>query len=108
MLFKAVVLIVLAWGHFAVGADTYKCTQGGKTVFSDIPCAAGANKVDQSSDKVSRESRYQAEYINQKNSRQLSELEYQAARDKAFRGGTSEVPASLPPASRQRPTYRYR
>ncbi len=55
--------------------------------FSDTPCAAGANRVDEGADKVSREQRRQAESINQGNRGQLAELEYRAARDRNARGG---------------------
>lgn len=52
-----------------------------------MPCVAGASRVDQSTDKVSRDQRRQAESVNQSNRGQLAELEYRAARDQNVRGG---------------------
>jgi hypothetical protein len=100
-------LSVLLLVHIAVDAvaGTYKCTQAGKTVISDVPCAAGASKVDQSSDHVSRSQRLQAEVVNQRNQSQLSELEYKAARDRNVRGGIAILPGettSQPPQRRHR------
>lgn len=88
------------------GADTYKCTQAGKTVISDTPCAAGASKVDQSTDKISRSQKLQAEVINQRNRVQLSELEYKAARDKNIRGGVAILPGE--PETQPSPRRAYR
>ena len=84
-----------------VQAETYKCTQGGKTVFSDIPCKGGANRVDQGTDQVERSQKRQAELVNQKNRTQLSELEYRAARDRNVRGGYSVIDSMNPSDSPQ-------
>ena len=98
----------LALTCLSAGAQTYKCVQGGKTTFSDLPCAASANRVDQHVDGVSREQRYQAEIINQRNARQLSELEYNAARNRYQRGGGAQVlPGDTDPSStKNRRDYR--
>lgn len=98
-------LLPLLCSWTAAEADTYKCIQGGKTVFSDIPCVAGANRVDQGADQVSREQRRQTEVVNHKNARQLSELEYNAARNRGYQGGAMVVPTDPAPSSR---TGRYR
>lgn len=95
----------LALGCLAADAETYKCVQGGKTTFSDTPCAAGASRVDQHSDGISREQRRQADIINQKNASQLSELEYNAARNRYQRGGGVQV---LPGDTEQSPSPKNR
>lgn len=87
-------------------ADTYRCSQAGKTVISDVPCASGASKVDQSTDKVSRSEILQAEFVNQRNRSQLSELEYKAAQDRNVRGGLAILGEE--PANRARSNRRYR
>lgn len=72
-------------------AETYKCTQGGKSVFSDTPCMAGASRVDQHTDRIEGSRQRQAELVHQKNQSQLSELEYQAARDRRVRGSYNVI-----------------
>lgn len=74
--------LAVAYGVQDALAETYKCVRGGQTVYSDISCASGAARVDDQADKVSRERQRQAEAVNSANRRQLSELEYQAARDR--------------------------
>lgn len=86
-------------------AETYKCSQGGKTVISDTPCMAGASRVDQSADQIGRSQKRQAELVHQKNQSQLSELEYQAARDRNVKGGFNSID-SMNPADA--PQYRRR
>jgi len=100
-------LTVLLVASLSASAQTYKCLQGGKPVFSDIPCAGDASRVDEHSDGVSRDQRRQAEIVNQKNSSQLSELEYNAARNRYNRGGVQVLQgdATDPATSR---TYRSR
>jgi uncharacterized membrane protein YcjF (UPF0283 family) len=88
------------------GADTYKCSQAGKTVISDIPCAAGASKVDQSTDTISRRQKLEAEVINQRNRTQLTELEIKAARDRNIRGSVAIISAEPDTQSVQRGRYR--
>jgi hypothetical protein len=83
----------------AAGAETYKCAQGGKTVISDVPCAAGAPRVDQPSDKVSISQKRQAEAVNQKDRTQLTELESKAARDRNYRGGINSLPEQPSPVA---------
>lgn len=81
-------------------AETYKCSQGGKTVISDTPCMAGANRVDQSADQIERSQKRQAELVHQRNQSQLSELEYRNARDRNVKGGYNSIdsmnPADVP------------
>jgi hypothetical protein len=79
-----------------VQAETYKCTQSGKTVFSDSPCMAGASRVDQGTDQVGRSQKRQAELVDQKNRTQLSELEYRAARDRNVRGSYNVIDSMHP------------
>lgn len=105
-------LMLALLGPPAAGAETYRCVQGGKTVISDLPCAAGADRVDQRSDQVTKSQKRQAEEVNQKNRAQLSELEAKSARDRSYRGGVIELPpqpspvASSPrPAPAPRPYY---
>lgn len=84
---QILVLLSLCYFSRSVVAETYKCSKGGQAVFSDVPCASGASRVDAHSDVVSREQRRQAEIIHERNRGQLSELEYRAARERGFRGG---------------------
>lgn len=79
-----------------VQAETYKCSQGGKTVISDIPCMAGASRVDQSADQIGRSQKRQAELVHQKNQSQLSELEYRTARDHTVKGGYNSIDSMNP------------
>lgn len=88
---------ILAWAAFAAlcqesFAETYKCAREGKTVYSDLPCSAGAARVDGGADKVDRDQRRQAEAVNRANRRQLSELEYQASRDRYGIGRAAILP----------------
>lgn len=88
-----------------VQAETYKCSQGGKTVFSDMPCMVGASRVDQQTDQIERSQKRQAELVHQKNRTQLSELEYRAARDNNARGNYQIIggmPSSETPQARRR------
>jgi len=80
-------LALLALCSLPVQAETYKCLRGGQSVFSDTPCQAGASRVDQKTDRIEGSRQRQAELVHQKNQRQLSELEYQASRDRHVRGG---------------------
>jgi len=84
---KLLVLGLMSCGSVVAVAETYRCTNGGKTVISDIPCAPGAGRVDAQSDAVSREQRRQAELVDTKNRRQLSEIEYHNTRERNYRGG---------------------
>lgn len=106
MLHQALLTVLLV-ASFSASAQTYKCLQGGKPVFSDTPCAGDASRVDQHSDGVSRDQRRQAEMVNQKNSNQLSELEYNAARNRYYRSDVQVLQgdATTPGTSR---TYRSR
>jgi len=79
---KAMVFLPLAFLCLASTAETYKCTKSGQTVYSDIPCASGASRVDASADNVSKEQRKQAETVHLDNRKQLSEIEYQTAQDR--------------------------
>ncbi|UCV03682.1 DUF4124 domain-containing protein [Dechloromonas denitrificans] len=79
-----------------VQADTYKCTQGGKTVFSDTPCMAGAGRVDDQADQINRSQKRQAELVHEKNRTQLSDLEYRAARDRNVKGGYNVIDSMHP------------
>ncbi len=72
-------------------AELYKCTVGGHSVFSDTPCKAGASRVDRDTDRIEGSRKRQAELVHQKNQSQLSELEYQAARDRRVRGGYNVI-----------------
>jgi hypothetical protein len=74
-----------------VQAELYKCTQGGHSVFSDTPCKAGASRVDREADRIEGSRKRQAELVHQKNQSQLSELEYQAARDRRVTGGYNVI-----------------
>lgn len=96
---RMAVILPLCCFCLAASADTYRCVKGGQVHFSDTPCAAGANRVDQNTDKVSREQRRQAESVNQENRGQLAELEYRAARERNLRGGVyilNSEPAAPP------------
>lgn len=82
----------------AAHAQTYKCLQGGKTVYSDVACPGGsAGRVDQRSDATDRDQRRQAELVDLKNRSQLAELEYRAARDRQQRGGGYNIIDSMNP-----------
>ena len=83
-------LALLALCSLPVQAETYKCVRGGQSVFSDTPCQAGASRVDQKTDRIEGSRQRQAELVHQKNQRQLSELEYQASRDRQM-GGYSVI-----------------
>jgi hypothetical protein len=74
----------MSFGMIA-NAETYKCTKGGQTIYSDTSCSAGASKVDAFSDKLSNDQRLQAEFVQQNNRKTLSEIEYQEARDRETR-----------------------
>jgi hypothetical protein len=98
------VLVSVSCISLNVGADTYKCSKGGQTVFSDVPCAPGANRVDANTDAVSREQGRQAEIVNERNRGQLSELEYRAARERNYRGGVYILGSETAPGNS--PAYR--
>lgn len=98
------VLVLVCCISQNVAADTYKCSKGGQTVFSDVPCAPGANRVDAHTDTVSREQGRQAEIVNERNRGQLSELEYRAARERNFRGGVYILGSDAAPGGS--PSYR--
>ena len=83
-------------------AETYKCTQNGKTLISDAPCAANANRVDQQHDKVDRSQQRQAESTHVRNSTQLNELEWKARHDRSVPGGVQIVPGPASPADTPR------
>lgn len=83
-------------------AGTYKCVQNGKTVIADVPCAAHADRVDQTSDKVSRSQQRQAEIVDMRNRNQLSELEWKARQERNYRGGVSVIPGPVSPADTPR------
>lgn len=91
-------LVLLVAGSFSATAQTYKCVQGGKAVFSDIPCASGANRVDQHTDGVSRDQRRQAELVNQKNNTQLYELESNAAQGRHQRNSVQVLQGDATPS----------
>jgi len=103
---RLVSLLILVHTSAEVVADTYRCSVAGKTVISDIPCASGASKVDQSSDHVSRSQKLQAELVDRRNNTQLTELEYKAARDRNIRGGILILPGE--PTSQPTSTRRNR
>lgn len=84
-----------------INAETFKCTQNGKSIISDSPCMLGAARVDQISDKVTQEQRRQAEIVNYRNRRQLAELEYKAAQDRPSRGGAAIYENPPPPTGLQ-------
>lgn len=91
------VFLLLAIAVTVLQAETYRCQKGGQTVFSDVPCAAGANRVDVGADQVGRNQKQQAELVRERDRRQLSELEYRAARERSYHGGVyipSETPAN--------------
>lgn len=81
-------------------AETFRCQKNGQTVFSDLPCAAGAARVDVGTDRVSRTQRMQAEVVDQRNRRQLSELEYNAAQARNYHGGVIVAPDPAATSSR--------
>ena len=83
-------------------AGTYKCIQNGKTVITDVPCAANADRVDQASDKVSRSQQRQAETVDMRNRSQLNELEWKARQEKSYRGGVYVIPGPASPADTPR------
>ncbi len=84
---RLLVLGLMSCGSVVAAAETYRCTKGGQTVISDAPCAPGAGRVDDRSDAVSREQRRQAELVDMKNRRQLSEIESHNARERSYKGG---------------------
>jgi len=84
---RLLVLGLMSCGSVVAAAETYRCTKGGQTVISDAPCAPGAGRVDDRSDAVSREQRRQAELVDIKNRRQLSEIESHNARERSYKGG---------------------
>lgn len=86
----------------SVSAETYKCTQNGKTLISDAPCAANASRVDQQHDQVDRSQQRQAESIHVRNSTQLNELEWKARHDRSIPGGVQIVPGPASPADTPR------
>lgn len=93
--------IALVWS-IHTHAETYMCTQNGKTVIADSPCAHNADRVDQQADKVNRSQQRQAESIHMKNQVQLSELEWKARQDRHVRGGVQIVPGPASPADTPR------
>lgn len=93
-------LLFVFAGQSAV-ADTYKCVIGGKSVYSDVPCANSSARVDAATDKVSRGQKLEAEVVNQTNRRQLSELEYRAAIDRNTPGKVLVVEPSTPTTNAQ-------
>ncbi len=90
-------LTALLTGIAPCSAGTYKCIQNGKTVITDVPCAANADRVDQASDKVNRRQQRQAETVDMRNRYQLSEPEWKARQERNYRGGVyvSPGPARL-------------
>lgn len=93
--------MALAWSIHGQ-AETYKCTQNGKTVIADSPCAHNADRVDQQADKVNRSQQRQAESVHVKNQAQLSELEWKARQDSHVRGGVQIIPGPASPADTPR------
>ena len=104
MRIRSTAFLVLAASLLAgnAAAATYKCTQGGKTVITDVPCAANADRVDQASDKVNRSQQRQAETVDMRNRSQLSELEWKARQERNYRGGVHVIPGPASPADTPR------
>lgn len=98
LIYKATTLL-LALVCFNAAADTFKCVRDGKTVYSDVPCAANAARVDARSDSISRSQRMQAEGVYRNNRSQLSELEYQNAYNRSYLGQGNVVESSVPDKS---------
>lgn len=97
--FGRLCLMLALLAPIAADAETYRCAQGGKTVISDLPCAAGAERVDRGSDQVTRSQKREAEEVNRRNRTELSELEAKAARDRNYRGGVIVVPPQPSPVT---------
>lgn len=66
----------------SANAGTYRCVQGGKTIYSDVPCAHDASRVDAGADSVDRRQRREAENVNYRTQNQLRELQYEQERAK--------------------------
>lgn len=67
------VAAVLSMATGAANAETYKCSQNGKTVYADQPCATNAARVDYGADRVTTDQRRQAEIVHLRN--QVSALQ---------------------------------
>ena len=104
MRIRSTAFLVLAASLLAgnAAAATYKCTQGGKTIITDVPCAANTDRVDQASDKVNRSQQRQAETVDMRNRSQLSELEWKARQERNYRGGVYVIPGPASPADTPR------
>ena len=104
MRIRSTCFLVLAASLLAgnAAAATYKCTQGGKTVITDVPCAANADRVDQASGKVNRSQQRQAATVDMRNRSQLSELEWKARQERNYRGGVYVIPGPASPADTPR------
>ena len=101
----------MSWGKyltvfafFAVSSisatgETYKCVIKGQSVISDTPCQAKAQRVDTSSDQITRDERRQAELVNARNQTQLSELEYRAAQERYSSRGVNTIDSMQRPTS---------
>lgn len=105
---RSLLFALLVSAAFSTSAETYKCVQAGKTIFSDTPCASGASRVDQNSDGVSKDQRRQAELVNQKNNTQLYELESRAAQGRYQRNSVQVWQGDTAPSNQDNNARGYR
>lgn len=89
LLLVTAALLYMATG--AANAETYKCSQNGKTVYSDLPCATNAARVDYSADRVTADQRRQAEIVHLKNQVSALQSDLEESRTKRIAQEQSEA-----------------
>ncbi|MFZ2269065.1 MAG: hypothetical protein WAV95_15930 [Azonexus sp.] len=82
-------LVVTAPAH-----AQYKCTISGKTVYSDVPCAANAKPVGALEDQVSRQQQLERQAVIRSERGQLGGIEAEGAAEKRDRGRVADALAS--------------
>jgi hypothetical protein len=72
---------VLLFASVNAGAEVYKCTVNGKSVYSDTPCAANAQYVGSGADAVTERQKLEAKIVDLKNKKRVAELEHSQTLD---------------------------
>lgn len=88
---KQLTLIVLSVLAFGAQAQVYKCTEGGKTVYSDQPCGRDARHVGAPQDQVTTDQQLQRMEQNLKERRERNSIEYREAVDDAAKARAGQA-----------------
>lgn len=84
MIRKLIIVSASALIASSANAEIYKCTQGGKTIYSERPCGADAKTVQTQGD-ITEEQRAQARAIARSEQRMRGDIEYQEQMDRIER-----------------------